>query len=179
MNAGHKHWVQEKCDLSKQLDGIQTSMRATRVCELEKENHVLMAEVDRLRQINDCVRKKMLTRKAENDADALLFQSKIAELEFERRRCLCMPGVYSQGGKFFARKPKDTWADLRYRSKLAHDALEHAVDCCKLVLCADSVDSGSYVEREVMQLLEILSSRHQGCALIRPFQAVHPASMKC
>lgn len=138
-------------------------MRGTRVGELEKENHVLMTEVDRLRQLNEFMHKKMISRTRANQADMLALQKSIAELQLERQRCLCMSGIYSQGGKSWIRCPEDTLTGLKGRSTLAHEALEHTVNCCQLVLASGGIDLSSSATQEIMQLLESLASRHELC----------------
>eukprot|EP00892_Ulva_mutabilis_P005559 jgi/Ulvmu1/3375/UM156_0032.1 len=191
LKAKYTSLQKEKCDLSKEMQSIQTSMRATRVAELEKENHVLMTEVARLRRMQDCVNQKMIARNKATGADMLALQRAISELQLERKRCLCIPGFHIQDGNCWTRKPGGTVAELRGRSRLAHDAIEHTVKCCKHVLCSDGIDSGSHAKQEVMQLLKKVASRHdmlhsQLCSLTKKgrdndFQAAQqqPAQKAC
>lgn len=133
-------------------------MRATRLCELEKENHVLLTEVARLRQMNELVHRRMSMRQQAADAHEMGLQRKVAEPKLERKQCVCISGLSAQCGK--TRNPADTVADIRARIRIAHEAIEHAVSYCKHILRSDTIQPYDRIKKDVVELLGAIASQH-------------------
>lgn len=156
--------LQEKDTAVNELKRLQSSVRATQMVEVTKENRVLLDEVGRLREMNAVLKQQLVAREETYAEEVSSLKMQLQQLKRERKACACHADKHGAWAHYgWGYDEQSTAKQLLNRSRYAYDAIFHALKFCgdssaSAILGSPNINSNP-VEVQIRALMDFLSQQ--------------------
>jgi hypothetical protein len=123
--------LQEKDNAVHELKRLQSSVRATQMSEVARENKVLLDEVDRLRQMNAVLKQQVVAKEGACAGQLASVREELQQCKQERKACVCQAkqsNAWAREG--WGYDEHSTAKQMLDRSRCAYDAIFDALRFC-------------------------------------------------
>lgn len=156
--------LQEKDSAVNELKRLQVSIRATQMDEVSRENKVLLDEVDRLRQMNDVLKKQLAAREETCTGQLTAMKEELQQHKRVGRACICQASeqeTWNREGWGYDEQltAKKMLSRLRCAYDTAFQALSFCVESSASGKLGASERSKNSVEVQIRALMDFLSTQ--------------------